>query len=66
VLVCEANAYLLKDGEEELFLKALDRVEPGGGELRLTSIYGEQKSIKGTIIRLSLVDHRVIIEQTEG
>jgi predicted RNA-binding protein len=63
--MCEANAYLLKDGEEELLLEAVDKVEPDDGELRLTSIYGEQKSIKGTITRLSLVDHRVIIEQTE-
>jgi len=63
--MCEANAYLLKDGEEKLFLEAVDKVEPDDGELRLTSIYGEQKSINGTITRLSLVDHRVIIEQRE-
>lgn len=62
--MCEANAYLLKDGKEELFLEAIDKVEPGEGGLRLTSIYGEQKSIKGAITRLSLVDHKVIIEQT--
>jgi predicted RNA-binding protein len=62
--MCEANAYLLKNGEEELFLEAVDKVEPDEGGLRLTSIYGEQKSIKGAITRLSLVDHKVIIEQT--
>jgi predicted RNA-binding protein len=64
--MCETNAYLLKDGEEELFLEAGDKVEPDDGELRLTSKYGEQKSIKGKITRLSLVDHRVIVEQMEG
>ena len=63
--MCETNAYLLKDGQEELFLEAVDKVEPGDGELCLTSIYGEQKSIKGTVTRLSLVEHRVIIEKTE-
>jgi predicted RNA-binding protein len=63
--MCEMNAYLLKDGEEELFLEAVDKVEPHDGQLRLTSIYGEHKSIKGTITRLSLVDHRVIVEQAE-
>ncbi len=61
--MCEANVYLLKDGKEELFLEAVDTVEPDKGKLRLTNLYGEQKSIKGTITRLSLVDHRVIIEQ---
>ena len=63
--MCEANAYLLKDGKEELFLEALDTVEPDDGRLRLTSIFGEQKFIKGKIAHLSLVDHKVIIEQTD-
>jgi len=63
--MCEANAYLLKDGKEELFMEALDTVEPDEEGLRLTSIYGEQKFIKGKITRLSLVDHRVIIQQVE-
>ena len=63
--MCEANAYLIKDGKEELLLEALDKVEPDEGKLRLTSIFGEQKFIKGKITRLSLVDHRVIIEQID-
>jgi predicted RNA-binding protein len=62
--MCEANAYLLKDGREELFLESLDTVEPDEGRLRLTNIFGEQKFVNGRITRLSLVDHKVIIEQT--
>ncbi|MBW1716232.1 MAG: CooT family nickel-binding protein [Deltaproteobacteria bacterium] len=46
--MCEANAYLLKDGKEELFLEALDTVEPDEGRLRLTSISGEQKFVRGS------------------
>jgi predicted RNA-binding protein len=63
--MCEANAYLIKDGKEELLLEALDKVEPDEGKLRLTSMFGEQKFIKGKITRLSLVDHRVIIEEAK-
>ncbi|MBW2194894.1 MAG: CooT family nickel-binding protein [Deltaproteobacteria bacterium] len=63
--MCEANAYLLKDGKEELFLESLDTVEPDEGKLRLTSIFGEQKFIRGKIARLALVDHKVVIEQAE-
>ena len=63
--MCEANAYLLKDGKEELLLEALDTVEPENGNLRLTSIFGEQKFVKGKISRLSLVKHRVVIEQAD-
>ena len=63
--MCEANAYMRKGGKEELILEALDTVEPDNGNLRLTNIFGEQKFIKGKISRLSLVDHKVVIEQTE-
>jgi predicted RNA-binding protein len=64
--MCEANAYLVKDGKEELLLEALDTVEPDDGKLKLTSIFGEQKFVKGRISRLSLVDHKVIFEEVKG
>lgn len=63
--MCEANAYVLKDGKEELLLESLDTVEPDEGQLRLTSIFGEQKFIRGKISRLALVDHKVIIETVD-
>jgi predicted RNA-binding protein len=63
--MCEANAYLVRNGKEELFLESIDTVEPDNGSLRLTTIFGEQKFVKGKISRLSLVDHKVIIEETE-
>ncbi len=63
--MCESDAYIVRDGKEELFLKDVDTVEPDNGNLRLTTIFGEQKFVKGKISRLSLVDHKVIIEQTE-
>lgn len=61
--MCEANAYISKDGQEELFLEAVDVIEPiEEGEYRLISIYGEQKTIKGKIIFMNLVDHKIIFE----
>jgi predicted RNA-binding protein len=42
--MCEANAYLLKEGKEELILEAVDIVEPHEeGKIRLANIFGEQK-----------------------
>lgn len=63
--MCEANAYILKNGKEELLLESLDTVEPDNDRLRLTSIFGEQKFVKGKIVRLALVAQKVIIEQDE-
>ena len=59
--MCEANAYL-KDAENEtLIMEAVDKVEPDENGIRLVSIFGDQKFIKGRIHSLSLVDHKVFI-----
>jgi predicted RNA-binding protein len=59
--MCEAAAYVLKDGKEELFLSEVDVIEPEGDGLRLVNIFGEQKTIKATIHSLNLVNHKVIL-----
>ena len=52
--MCEAHAYILKDGEEEKVLESVDFVELEGDEVKLTSIFGEQKTLKA---RLKLYDN---------
>jgi predicted RNA-binding protein len=60
--MCEAAAYILKpDGQEELFLSEVDVIEPDGENLRLVSIFGEQKVIKADIYSLNLIDHKVFL-----
>ena len=61
--MCEANAYLIENDDETLLMEAVDRVEPDEDGIRLISIFGEQKFIKGWIHALSLVDHKVYIKQ---
>ena len=62
--MCEANAYLYKDGKEELILETVDLVEPReqGGFL-LKNIYGDQKTVQGKIKRMNLVNHRIVFEE---
>jgi predicted RNA-binding protein len=59
--MCEAAAYIVRNGQEELFLENVDVIEPDGDNLRLVSIFGEQKIIKAAIQSLNLVDHKVIL-----
>ena len=59
--MCEAAAYVLKNGQEELLLQDVDLIEPDGENLRLVSIFGEQKIIKASTHSLNLVDHKVIL-----
>lgn len=60
--MCEANAYLVKEDQETLIMEAVDKVEPDRDGIRLVSIFGEQKFIRGHIHSLSLVDHKVFIK----
>lgn len=61
--MCEANAYLLKDGEEHLVMESVDVVEPEeDGTWRLVGIFGDQKTVKGKIKRMNLVHHKILFE----
>ena len=60
--MCEAAAYLLKDGQEELLLESVDQLETGNGEVKMVNIFGEQKEIRAKIKLLSLVDHKIVLE----
>ncbi|MDR3567422.1 MAG: CooT family nickel-binding protein [Syntrophobacteraceae bacterium] len=61
--MCEANAYLVKEGKEELILEAVDKVENDEGHVKIENIFGEQKVIQGRIRSMSLVNHRILIEE---
>jgi predicted RNA-binding protein len=61
--MCEAAAYIIRNGQEELFLEDVDLIEPDGDNLRLVSIFGEQKIIKASILSLNLVNHKVILQE---
>jgi len=61
--MCEANAYLIRNGEEELILEAVDIVEPvAGGRIRMANIFGEQKVLAAKLKSMSLVNHKIILE----
>ena len=59
--MCEASAYVLKNGQEELLMSDVDIVEPDGEDLRLVSIFGEQKVIQAAIHSLNLVNHKILL-----
>ncbi len=59
--MCEASAYWLKNGKEELLMNEVDKIEPDGDNLRLVSIFGEQKVVKAAIHSLNLINHKVFL-----
>ena len=62
--MCEANAYLVKDGREELIMESVDIIEPEGRDgFRLVGIFGDQKIIQGRIKEMNLVKHKILFEE---
>lgn len=61
--MCEAAAFIIRDGKEELILESVDLLEPEDGKIRLVNIFGEQKTIAARIKQLSLVNHKIILEE---
>jgi predicted RNA-binding protein len=51
--MCEAHAYILKNDEEIKILEDVDLVDITEEEVKLVSIFGEQKTLKA---RLKLYD----------
>ena len=63
--MCEASAYIVKDGQEELILESVDTLENENGEIFMINIFGEQKRLKARIKTLSLVNHKIILEKRD-
>jgi predicted RNA-binding protein len=63
--MCEANAYVSKQNEEEILLESVDIIQPiKENEWYIKNIFGEQIHIKGKIKYISLVNHKIVFEIT--
>jgi len=59
----EANAYIYKDGKEELYLESVDVMRPEEGKIFMKNLFGEQKIFEGEIREVSLLRHKIILEK---
>ncbi|MGI6406702.1 MAG: CooT family nickel-binding protein [Syntrophaceticus sp.] len=64
--MCEANAYLIKDGKEEKVFENVDRLQFEEGGLLLEDIFGRRLLLNARIKELALVDHKIILEEIES
>ncbi|SPD75109.1 conserved hypothetical protein [uncultured Desulfobacterium sp.] len=60
--MCEAHAYILKNGKEEKVMESVDLVELEGDEARLVNIFGEQKTIKASLKLYSNSEGKIVFE----
>ena len=65
--MCEAKAYVIEDGHEEVVMESVDAVRPEDDGIYLENIFGEHLKIKARIGEMNLVDHRILlVEEEEG
>jgi predicted RNA-binding protein len=60
--MCEVNAYIIKDGKEELYLENVNVAKSEQGKVLLRNLFGEQKEFDGIIREFSLPGHRILLE----
>jgi predicted RNA-binding protein len=59
--MCELNAYISKDGNEELYLENVNTAKSEEGRVLLKNLFGEQKVFEGLIREISLPGHRILL-----
>ena len=57
--MCQSNAYIIKDGEEEMILSDIISIKPTGNRLRLTNLFGEEEVIEASIEEVDLLHHKI-------
>ncbi len=60
--MCEANAFVLTDGKEEKLLENVDLVSLEGDDVKLVSIFGEQKTLKARLKQYNNTEGKIIFE----
>jgi predicted RNA-binding protein len=60
--MCEANAFVLIDGKEEKLLENVDLVSLEGDDVKLVSIFGEQKTLKARLKQYNNTEGKIIFE----
>ncbi len=61
--MCEANVYIIKNGQEELYLENVDILLPEGDKIFLRNLFGEQKTFDGVVKEISLLKHKIVLTE---
>jgi predicted RNA-binding protein len=64
--MCEADAYWVRENEEDLIMESVDQLIPEGKDTwQLVDIFDDRKHIKGRIAGMSLVAHKIFFEAAD-
>jgi predicted RNA-binding protein len=60
--MCDASAYIVRDGKEEKILEDVELVEVQGDEARIVSIFGDQKVLRARLKRFDNSQGKLLFE----
>ncbi len=63
--MCESKVVAVRDGKEKIIMEDVVRVEVENDKLKLYGLLGEVKEIKGRIVLMDLVGHKIFVEEIE-
>jgi predicted RNA-binding protein len=61
--MCEASAYLIQDGKEELVLENVDELHTEGDTIKMINLFGDQKVLDARIKMISFVENKIVMEK---
>ncbi|UCH79716.1 MAG: CooT family nickel-binding protein [Nitrospiraceae bacterium] len=61
--MCDTNAYVDSNGNEELYFENVNLIRPEDGRVYLKNLFGEEKIFEGSIKEISLNSHKVILKK---
>jgi predicted RNA-binding protein len=61
--MCEASAYLIQDGKEELILENVDELHREGDVIKMVNLFGDQKAVEARIRMISFVANKIVLEK---
>ena len=62
--MCEASAYLIQDGKEELILENVDELRREGNIIKMVNLFGDQKALDARIKMISFVENKIVLEKS--
>ncbi|HEC99759.1 MAG TPA: CooT family nickel-binding protein [Proteobacteria bacterium] len=60
--MCETNAYILRDGKEELLMDSVILLRPEDGKIYLRGLLGKEMYVEADIQEINFLDHRMVLK----
>jgi predicted RNA-binding protein len=64
LFMCQQNAYVIRNDQKNMIMESVVKVEAEGEDVRLVSVFGEQKTVHGIIHALALNDGEILLKET--